>query len=96
MVGLRTRLKRMAIGILGRLPGLLRLAEVGPLSKKAGARATAIGTRRIVRVVSPLAVEGLLGEFRELAQEALVDPPSRLSPHGHSNQFDHLPGPGPG
>ena len=51
------------IGVSGHLPELLRLAEVGPLGKKAGVSAAAIGTRRTV-----WAVEGLLGEFRELAQ----------------------------
>jgi len=48
---------------LGHLPGLLRLAKVGPLGEKAGSMAAAVGTRRMVR-----AVEGLLDEFRELAQ----------------------------
>ena len=68
LVRLRTRLKKWAIGVLGHLPGLLRLAEVGPLGKKTGARTTAVGATRTVRVVEFRTVEGVLVEFRELPQ----------------------------
>ena len=68
LVRSRTRLKRGAIGVFGCLPGLPRLAEVGPLGEKAGASAAAIGTTGTVRAVELGVADSLIGEFRELAQ----------------------------